>query len=358
MKIAIVGAGFYGCHLAKKISSFGYKIDLYDRNTEILEEAIKNNQHRLHLGFHYPRCSSTIEQAKRSFDLFMLEYGYAIDDIKENFYVIHKDSYINFLDYVDIFRKHNIYFEEINKNSLKNFFIDQNSIEGIIKVNEKKINLSNLIFNLRKEIYCNKNINLILNTSIVDITENSTVITSNNKSNMYDFVINTTYSNPSMGLQHGSIATKTELCILLLAEILDKKFYEKAFTVMDGDFISLYPADYSNTFTLSSVSKTPFYKNISLEEAEMAKKANIKYISEKASENIIDDFKKILKINKKDIRIIKSYISTKTKILYDDDAFRTSYYKRHMNNISLMCGKISAALDLEKDILREININD
>ena len=30
-----------------------------DINKELLEGASKNNQNRLHLGFHYPRCSKT-----------------------------------------------------------------------------------------------------------------------------------------------------------------------------------------------------------------------------------------------------------------------------------------------------------
>ena len=65
MRIAIIGGGFYGCYLAFKLKTkfkSKYKIDIFEKNNDLLKEAAINNQWRLHLGFHYPRSKQTIIQ--------------------------------------------------------------------------------------------------------------------------------------------------------------------------------------------------------------------------------------------------------------------------------------------------------
>ena len=38
------------------------QIDIFEKNTKLIQEAGSNNQHKLHLGFHYPRSMDTIKQ--------------------------------------------------------------------------------------------------------------------------------------------------------------------------------------------------------------------------------------------------------------------------------------------------------
>ena len=62
-KIAIIGGGFYGSYLAYKLSFLKkFKIELFEKNNEILAETAIKNQYRLHTGFHYPRSEQTINQ--------------------------------------------------------------------------------------------------------------------------------------------------------------------------------------------------------------------------------------------------------------------------------------------------------
>lgn len=49
MKIAIIGAGWIGCHLAHKLKN-NHKITIYDKE-DIFSGSSSNNQNRLHLGF-------------------------------------------------------------------------------------------------------------------------------------------------------------------------------------------------------------------------------------------------------------------------------------------------------------------
>ena len=65
MKYAIIGGGFYGCYIAKKLKDrFKSKIEIhiFEKNNKLILEAGKNNQYKLHLGYHYPRSNYTIKQ--------------------------------------------------------------------------------------------------------------------------------------------------------------------------------------------------------------------------------------------------------------------------------------------------------
>lgn len=353
MKIAIIGAGFYGCHLAKKISNFKCKIDIYEKNNDILSGAIINNQHRLHLGYHYPRSEITIQQAIRSYYKFLNEYGNCCDEISENLYVINKNSHINFDKYKNLYKNYNLTFEEINKNELSNYFSNISNIDGIIKTQEKKINLTSLTKNIKENLKTKNNIQFFLNSNVASIEKDSSIIV-NGVYKKYDFILNCTYSNPSLGLSKSNILTKSELCFLLLLKDNFNKFTNKAFTFVDGDFVSLYPADENGTFTLSSVIYTPFFKNnnfLPLEEKNFFLSKNELI---KIKKSIFEHAKEFLNISQKDFEFIRLYKSLKTKILNDVNDFRASYYIKENNNISLMCGKISAALDLEQEIIKEI----
>ena len=59
MRIAIIGAGFYGTYIAYKLSEQKkYEVSIFEKNKNICCAA-SNNQYRLHTGFHYPRSIDT-----------------------------------------------------------------------------------------------------------------------------------------------------------------------------------------------------------------------------------------------------------------------------------------------------------
>jgi len=70
MKIAIIGAGFFGATAALKLSKY-HDVDLFEKKKDILNGASKINQFRFHLGFHYPRSKKTLNEIKSSYKLFI-----------------------------------------------------------------------------------------------------------------------------------------------------------------------------------------------------------------------------------------------------------------------------------------------
>ncbi len=119
--ICIIGGGFYGCYIAKKIKEdfSNFNVNIYEKNNDLLTEAGKNNQYRLHLGFHYPRSLETIKQTQVGSKIFIKEFKKYISKPHKNIYLIHKRSLIKFSSYKNIFKKLKIYFSEINLKHIK-----------------------------------------------------------------------------------------------------------------------------------------------------------------------------------------------------------------------------------------------
>ena len=73
MKIAVVGAGIFGCTISTKVSNF-CNVDLYDMSSDIMSSASRTNQLRLHRGYHYPRSPDTVSDLLNSINFFIEEY--------------------------------------------------------------------------------------------------------------------------------------------------------------------------------------------------------------------------------------------------------------------------------------------
>ena len=50
IKIAIIGAGWFGCHIGYKLKKKNFNIQIFEKGKDIFENASGNNTNRLHLG--------------------------------------------------------------------------------------------------------------------------------------------------------------------------------------------------------------------------------------------------------------------------------------------------------------------
>src|SRR3989344_3220224 len=90
MKIAVIGAGIFGSTVAINLAQHGFEVNLYEKNQDILSAASGINQYRLHRGYHYPRSKETALSSKYSAKSFVEEYGEAVIEQNEHYYVIAK----------------------------------------------------------------------------------------------------------------------------------------------------------------------------------------------------------------------------------------------------------------------------
>ena len=52
MRIAVIGTGWYGCHLSLFLQCKGVDVHLFEKNKEIFRGMSGFNSNRLHKGFH------------------------------------------------------------------------------------------------------------------------------------------------------------------------------------------------------------------------------------------------------------------------------------------------------------------
>ena len=104
-RVGVVGCGIFGAQVAIEAALAGFDVTVYEAAGSILSGASRNNQNRLHLGFHYPRDLETGRQSIRGFQRFIAAYPECIEEGFPNAYFIADEgsfttprAYIEFCD--------------------------------------------------------------------------------------------------------------------------------------------------------------------------------------------------------------------------------------------------------------------
>ena len=92
-KILIVGAGWYGCHIGLYLKQKKHDVEICEKSSDIFLGSSGYNQFRLHTGYHYPRSSETIEEAKKNYFHFVKRYKKFILFPKKIFTVLQKKNH-------------------------------------------------------------------------------------------------------------------------------------------------------------------------------------------------------------------------------------------------------------------------
>jgi hypothetical protein len=346
--ICIIGGGFYGCYISKKIKENFKDIDIeiYEKNSSLISEAGKNNQYRLHLGFHYPRSIETIKQTQEGSKIFINEFKKFISKTKKNIYLIHKNSLVDFKSYKKIFKKKKIYFKEINLKNI-NFLKNIHNYEGAINTNEKVILMDQLIPFLKKNI--KKNCKINLNNEIKKInSKKGEIYNRDNQIKKFDLIINTTYTNPNLGAKK-KFKLKYEIAGMVK---IKNTLKNTAITIMDGQFVSIYPRNQSEA-SISSVKFTPIKKFRQLKDLN-------KYLK-LAKKNKIEIEKKIINHSKiffnDKLKIINKglILAPKVKVLNDKRSERFTSLRKNHKTLNVLCGKLDAAPLIYKKIQKIIS---
>ena len=327
MNIGIIGAGWLGCHTALTLKKLGHSVTIFEQN-KIFQGSSRYNQNRLHLGFHYARNKKTRNLCYDTFNRFISDYYFLVDDLNYNYYIIsEKHSILDFDTYKLIFQSENIPFTQEHINWLEN-------IEGGILVKEKYINPNKAAMYFEQELSTNLVNKKITNSDIPMLCAE------------YDYVVNTTNNILKTIPQ-----CYYELCLTLVYNKVQKTQFD-AVTLVDGSLFSIYPY-IDNKFTLTDVVYTSLftddeYKNIKLYEKNLSSE-DIFSIRKKMEDKVNFYYKDFL-LN---FQYDSYFISTKVKknILSAD---RYPVIKKEGNLISCVTGKIQGIYILQDYISNEI----
>ncbi|MDD5407047.1 MAG: FAD-dependent oxidoreductase [Sulfurovaceae bacterium] len=325
--IAIIGSGWYGAHIGVKMLEKGCSVLIYEKNNEIFNGASSFNQNRLHLGFHYPRSSDTRKLCREGYDKFIKEYGFCVHDIKNNIYLIAKESLVDYKTYLGIYN-----YEEINYRqceSLNEF----NNIQGGICVDEKFIDPL-----VAKHYFSKKLANVIrLGKNISNVYELSLG---------FDYVYDCTYNALGLMSDFNNYNVIYELTLSLLYK---SNITDTAYTIMDGEFGSVYPYDIHNDlFSLTSVKYTPLIKTQNYNDINnyVVDENHIYHLRDLMEADII----KYIPSFTRDFKYHSFFVSYKCKINNPSDS-RELVTKQTINIHTVVCGKITGIFELDDSLL-------
>jgi len=244
-RIAIVGAGWYGCHLALSLSQSGHTVSLFDRSESVFTGASYFNQNRLHLGFHYPRSYITRIQSKRGYRLFLKKYSQFVTSLDMNVYAVSStESLLDFKTYCDIMTATGLDWEDVSSCMP----LSINNISGAIACEEL------LIDSLKAKKFFLEHLGSVFKPSTPIDQECLTQLSRSN-----DMVLDCTWNTLLLSDRY-----VYESCIVFVyRSSLPMRF---GLTFMDGPLFSLFPFN-NDLYTLTHVSHTPLGKFSSPGEA-------------------------------------------------------------------------------------------
>lgn len=331
--IIIVGAGWYGCHIALSLKDT-YHILILEKSDDIFNGASYYNQNRLHLGYHYSRDYDTRNLCKQYYDEFKKEYSECIDEVDDNYYVISKDSMMCHKTYKSIFTHEGFDFS-YEESSLFTHIQGQ-----AMKVNEKVINSTKAKKMMQRKL---DNVEIIFNIK-VEIIEDENIVTVNEQYHG-KLLLDCTYNQ--LNLHKSNYVYELTLSLLY-----EKKESFGAITVMDGNFCSLYPRE-GNIYTLTDVQYTPIKKSVNFNEisSHTVTEKDIDILREKMESKMSVYFCTFLE----KFTYMSYFLSYKTKSISNSDSRNICINKISPHILSVNCGKIYGIFEWQKYVTNHLD---
>ena len=255
--VSIIGGGIFGCEIAIALDSVGISVNLFEMNSNFLIGASKNNQNRLHLGFHYPRDIKTGYQCVNGFDRFSKKYEKAIfKNFKNAYFISDKNSKTSVKDYYQFCKKLGVDYIKIKSND---FPLQVNGAQNGILCNEYVYDTEILRDLINKKIKKSR-IKVFLNHRVQNAKKNLdktfSVFSEDGSEIKSNFLINTTYSDINRITKKLNFPLQKNLYEYTVVPIVDLKLPSIGITIMDGPFTSLLPYGKTGKFLIYHVDKS------------------------------------------------------------------------------------------------------
>jgi hypothetical protein len=100
--VAVVGAGWYGTHIALSLAKKGFDVSLYDKHPEIVSGVSGTFGLRVHCGPHYPRSERTRAACQAQFGPFADSYSSLLYEVNDSFYILGSRDADDFPSKIDL----------------------------------------------------------------------------------------------------------------------------------------------------------------------------------------------------------------------------------------------------------------
>ncbi|KAF8056728.1 clpB2 [Scenedesmus sp. PABB004] len=360
MRIAVIGGGWYGCHLAAELIRLGEDVTVLEKGPCLFGGSSGLNQFRLHLGFHYPRSSTTRHQIVAAHDRFVKKYPNLFFPVTTNVYCISAgDSMLDFQTYKTIMQHDcaGVAFEEVDPGAIGLSNVEGALVcrEGALLADEPKRFFTSLLHS-RVRFGCEVR-------SVRTLPSNGTDAAGVDvDGEQFDWAVDCTYgqlANQRCGLYY-------EACLTLVYRRRQKNTHHlnHAFTVMDGPFTSLFPffADYADAVgdigrlhTLTHVTHTHMARFKTFAEARAFAAAFTDADAERARPQFEAGITHYLPSFPQDYEYHSYFVSFKTKTAGGADA-RETVCETSGRVISVMSGKVNTIFLAEDYVLNAMGL--
>lgn len=231
MRVRVLGGGWYGSHLSLSLIAAGHAVELHEIADRLFAGASGANPGRLHLGFHYPRSKLTRAMCQEHQQEFMARYGRLTRGIPVNIYAVAKhDSLVDFGTYCQLLGGE-VHFIPVA--SPGEFGLQE--VEGAVLTGERHILVD------RAREYFTEALGAALRLNMPPASGED-----------FDLTIDCTFC-----ARDGEGVDRYEPCVVGLMQGPT----DRAVTIMDGPFPSLYPWDEgAGLSSLTSARFTPLSK--------------------------------------------------------------------------------------------------
>jgi len=330
MKYVIVGAGWYGCHIASFLLKNNKEIIIIDKANDFFTGSSSKNQNRLHLGFHYPRSIETINECKYGYTQFIAKYSQLITTIpNNNYYISRALSKMSIQEFIEKIDEAGLDYTSLA--TARHTLLNLKGIEDTcFNTKEMYIDHRNARAHFKDTLsrylqQCSDEIFISLNSIKTHLELDES-----------DVIINCTYNqlNP---IEY----EKYELYISLIYRIDSIDTF--AVTIMDGPFFSIYPYDIENKlYTVTSVEHGVLYSGQSLIDTSVSYEQLTD--TRNKIEALLDDY---IDNWRSQFEYVDYNLSWKTKPLTTSDD-RSVRINREGNVINIYGGKITGIFNAEK----------
>ncbi len=363
MNIGIIGAGWYGCHIALSLKREGHNITLLEKNNDIFQGISGNFGIRLHKGPHYPRSDKTRQTCRTSFDDFYKIYPELIVEHEYSIYALGTKDAFGVLPKVDKTRFLKVCNEAHEAQEINLDESGYDNLQVALTLDEPSIAIGHRVRGFFKQKLLKEDITVQCNFHVQKIDRNSnktTIHGSNNEQHTFDLVINATSFQsfvPTSLFTNFPIDMEVvyQPCLGLIYQDTQPKEKPISFIVMDGWFPCLMPCidedPFQHHYLLTHGSYTILGSLPTQEEAyDLLNQINDDYIlnytkpkSEFAMNQFWPDFKGRFSYDHWKGTVLAK-IKTKSE-------FRSSVVFEYEGMIQIIPGKVSNVFDAEREIM-------
>jgi hypothetical protein len=195
MKIGIIGAGWYGCHIALELKKEGHDVTLFEKHSDIMQGISGEFGIRLHKGPHYPRSEATRASCLESFDAFCAAYPELLVEHEYSIYALGTTDAQGKPPKVDLETFIQVCHESLECTEIKPASKGYTNLQSVMTLNEPSIILGNKLREIFRKKLLDAQISTQCNYTVEELSRsnNRTLIKGiDGTQNDFDYAVNAT----------------------------------------------------------------------------------------------------------------------------------------------------------------------